>query len=81
LKPSAHHANSGEDQTAETDDSARINGERLHCLHEGLSATETDGSLSMGNARKREGEENWSHRASGAGEGLLVGNYPPSGES
>src|ERR1035438_5744229 len=37
LKATAHHPNAGEDQTAEADDSARIDGERFECPHERLS--------------------------------------------
>jgi hypothetical protein len=52
LKATAHHADSGEDQTAKTDDSTRINREGLKRSHKRLRAREIHRSLSMGNARK-----------------------------
>jgi hypothetical protein len=71
LKATAHHANSSEDESAETDDCARIDREGLHCLHEGLSATETDGSLGAGNAGEGESDQSRTHHARGTKECLF----------
>jgi hypothetical protein len=59
LKPSAHHADSGEDETAETDDSTRVYGESFERSHKCLSAGEVDRPLSVGDASEREGEQGW----------------------
>ena len=51
---SAHHPDSGEDQTAETDDRARIDGEGLEGCHQRGRPGEVHRPLGMGHARKRE---------------------------
>jgi len=52
LKAATHHPNSGKDQAAQTDDSARIHGKCLKCPHERLRPGEVHGFLSMGNSRE-----------------------------
>jgi hypothetical protein len=73
IHPAPHpsNPNAGEDKTAETDDSARVDGERLECPHERLSAGEVHRSLGMGNARECERKEGGSHHAESVGVRLL----------
>jgi hypothetical protein len=61
LKATTHHADSGEDQAAETDDSARVYGEGLERPHEGLRPGEIHRALCMGDvSNAREGERDQS---------------------
>ena len=80
LEATAHHPYAGEDETAETDDSARVDGERLERPHERLSPGEVHRSLGVSNARKRERKEGRSQHAKRVGECLLAGQYSPMGE-
>ena len=77
LKATTHHPNAGEDQTAETDDSTGIDGERFECPHERLSAGEVHRSLGMGNARECERKEGGSHHAESVGEKLSLKRVKP----
>jgi hypothetical protein len=52
LKTAAHHPNSGVDQTAETDDCARIDCERLERPHERPRSREIHRPLCVGNTRE-----------------------------
>ena len=61
----AHHADSGEDQSAEADDRARIDGEGFEGGHQRGRAGEVHRPLGMGHADKRERKKGWSHRADG----------------
>ena len=63
LEATGHHPNAGEDETAETDDSARVHGERLERSHERLSAGEVHRSLGVRDDwKEHEGEGNQSRR-------------------
>ena len=71
LKAPTHHADSSEDEAAETDDSPGVNSERLECPHERLSPREVHRSLCMCGGSNRECHECWSERAYRAFQGFF----------
>jgi hypothetical protein len=71
LETTRHHPNAGEDQTAEADDSASIDGERFERSHERLSAGEVHRSLRVSCARECERNEGGSHHAECVGNSRL----------
>ena len=54
LKATRHHADSSEDEAAETDNGPRVYGKGFKRAHQGLSAREVHRSLGVGNACDRE---------------------------
>ena len=63
MKSPTHHAYSGEDQTAETDDSTRIDREGFKRSHKRLSTREIHRALRVSDVREGESYECWSRRA------------------
>ena len=66
LKPTTHHANAGEDQSAEADDSTGIYGKCLEATHERRCSREVHRSLCVGNTSECKRNEGGSHRSSNA---------------
>src|SRR6266849_9949521 len=63
LKASTHHADSGEDKTAETNDSTRIYRESFKTSHQRLCAGEVHRSLGMSNTGECESDQSRTHHA------------------
>jgi tetratricopeptide (TPR) repeat protein len=64
-KATAHHPDSGENESAETDDRARVNGEGFEGSHQRGRPGEVHRPLGVGNARERECKKGGSHRTDG----------------
>ena len=69
MNVAAHEADAGENKADQTDHRARVFRERLDGLHQRLSATETDGSLSVGDgaagAHEQQRTQRWPHDMGG----------------
>ena len=76
LETTAHHPYAGEDQSAETDDSARVDSERLERPHERLSPGEIHRPLCVSNASERERKESGRHDAKRVNEFVGKGSRP-----
>jgi hypothetical protein len=61
LKTPTHHADSRENEPAETDDSPSVNRKSFETSHQRLCAGEVHRSLGMGNARECERNKGWPH--------------------
>src|SRR5581483_7222086 len=63
LKAARHHPDAGEDQTAKTDDRARVHGKGLERSHQGLRPGEVHRALRLRSGCDCEEEETWSQGA------------------
>jgi hypothetical protein len=75
LKTTTHHADSGEDESAETDDGACVDGERFERSHERLCSGEVHRPLGVSRAGDGEGEEGEYERAKQAGRSSVEGAF------
>ena len=80
LKTTAHHPNPSENESAETDNSARVDSKGFERSHQGLCPREIHRSLGMCSCGKRECHEGWCESAYGATHGFFSsGCQPPVG--
>jgi len=77
LKTTTHHADSGEDESAETDDSTRINRKSFEGCHQRLCPGEVHRSLSVRHTREGKSYESGCDRADGVGKGLFERTFRP----